>query len=190
MSREQFEHQLAYHCALTIKGLKAASMVAFSCQSKEMVEFWLNYYKNCFKANGLNYLVLRKQKKHVLVLLYQPDVLMQLLQVLPAKKLLGQCGYDAAASLDELLAQLCYRFQTVESVPHEIGLFLGYPPNDVAGFIHNKGQNYIFTGYWKVYDNEESIRRLFQVYNNCIQQVCKELNDGVGLKHMICRAAQ
>ena len=35
--------------------------------------------------------------------------------------------------------------------PHEIGLLLGYPPEDVIGFIENRGQNPLYIGYWKVY---------------------------------------
>ena len=35
--------------------------------------------------------------------------------------------------------------------PHEIGIFLGYPLADVAGFIRNKGRNCKCIGTWKVY---------------------------------------
>ena len=31
--------------------------------------------------------------------------------------------------------------------PHEIGLLLGYPVEDVLGFIRYQGKNYLYTGY-------------------------------------------
>ena len=31
--------------------------------------------------------------------------------------------------------------------PHEIGLLLGYPVEDVLGFIRHQGKNYLYTGY-------------------------------------------
>ena len=39
--------------------------------------------------------------------------------------------------------------------PHEIGVFLGYPLEDVKGFIENKGKNFLYSGYWKVYSDVE-----------------------------------
>jgi hypothetical protein len=44
--------------------------------------------------------------------------------------------------------------------PHEIGLFLGYPPEDVAAFIANDGKNYACRTHWKVYHEPETARRI------------------------------
>lgn len=45
-------------------------------------------------------------------------------------------------------------YQTIqEDFPHEMGILLGYPVEDVEGFIINNGKNELYTGYWKVYDN-------------------------------------
>ena len=49
--------------------------------------------------------------------------------------------------------------------PHEIGLLLGYPFEDVIGFIENEGRNYLYSGYWKVYKNKEEKCKLFNLYN-------------------------
>jgi hypothetical protein len=60
-----------------------------------------------------------------------------------------------------MLARLQRRFLN-EGFPHEIGLFLGYPPEDVRGFIFNKGQNFICCRYWKVYHNAERAMEMFR----------------------------
>lgn len=189
MSKEQFEHQLAYHCAPTLRGLKAASMVAFSGQASELVEVWFKRYQQCFMKNGLRFLVLREQKRHVLVLLYRPEVMARLLRRQNAQAILKRCGYGPRASLDQLLHQLWQRFQQDKGVPHEIGLFLGYPPHDVAGFIRHQGHNYIFSGFWKVYDNELAVRQLFLIYQNCTEQFCQELEKGTSLQSMVRKVA-
>ncbi len=31
--------------------------------------------------------------------------------------------------------------------PHEMGLLLGYPVEDVVGFMENNGKNYLYSGY-------------------------------------------
>ena len=53
------------------------------------------------------------------------------------------------------------------SFPHEIGLFLGYPLDDVIGFIRNEGRNCKYTGFWKVYCNEEEAARIFEKFRKC-----------------------
>ena len=37
-----------------------------------------------------------------------------------------------------------------QEFPHEMGLLLGYPVEDVKGFIRNGGENCLYIGYWKV----------------------------------------
>lgn len=49
--------------------------------------------------------------------------------------------------------------------PHEMGLLLGYPPEDVKGFIHNQGKNYLYSGYWKVYDRPHEKSGCFRNMN-------------------------
>ena len=50
--------------------------------------------------------------------------------------------------------------------PHELGLFLGYPIEDMEGFIKNKGENYLYAGYWKVYQDAEDKKLLFVAYES------------------------
>ena len=51
--------------------------------------------------------------------------------------------------------------------PHEIGLFLSYPPEDVKGFIENRAAKSKCTGHWKVYGDERRTRALFEKYDRC-----------------------
>ena len=46
--------------------------------------------------------------------------------------------------------------------PHEVGLFLGYPPEDVEGFIENKACSCKLTGYRKVYSDEEKAKKFLR----------------------------
>lgn len=48
--------------------------------------------------------------------------------------------------------------------PHELGLLLGYPLEDVKGFIENEGKSYLCSGYWKVYKNEQEAKKTFFLY--------------------------
>ncbi len=87
--------------------------------------------------------------------------------------ILSQYGYKDL-SVQKAIQRLSERLSTYEEFPHEIGLFLGYPPKDVEGFICNKGQNCNLCKYWKVYGNEDAALQKFAKYDKC-KEVYKRL---------------
>ena len=93
-------------------------------------------------------------------------------------RILEAYGYKNTARTEEKLKKLAERIQENPGFPHEIGVFLGYPPEDVIGFIQNRGENYQLCGYWKVYSNAEKAARTFQTYDKCRNFLCNKLNQG------------
>lgn len=83
--------------------------------------------------------------------------------------LLRQAGYPVLANrpldLAALLSHLKKRLSQSEAFPHEIGLFLGYPLEDVIGFCRHKGEGCKLCGYWKVYGDVESARKSFALFD-------------------------
>ena len=61
----------------------------------------------------------------------------------------------------------------MRTFPHEIGLFLSYPPEDVKGFVDNRARSYKCAGLWKVYSDEARARRLFTRFKRCTDTYCK-----------------
>ena len=88
-------------------------------------------------------------------------------------------GYPVKLTLDENLEHLGRRLKENSGFPHEIGIFLGYPFDDVIGFKENKGQNYLFSGYWKVYSDEKSAKKLFEKFTKCRNAVCDRIVNGM-----------
>ena len=74
--------------------------------------------------------------------------------------ILSDYGYTSR-NVEEVIKKLKLRLYENPCFPHEIGLFLGYPAQDVKEFIINKGQNCKFCGVWKVYSNEQESIRIF-----------------------------
>ena len=83
-----------------------------------------------------------------------------------------------------MLSHLKKRLSQSEGFPHEIGLFLGYPPEDVRGFIENETRNYKFTGYWKVYGDEERSRALFDKFERCTRCYLASWARGTGVERL------
>ena len=96
---------------------------------------------------------------------------------------LKQCGYQNGCALD-LVQQLQEKLCESQDFPHEIGLFLGYPFEDVQGFIQNRGCNCRLCGYWKVYANECEKKRLFEKYSHCRNVYCRKWTEGLSIQRL------
>ena len=114
---------------------------------------------------------MRFGQQRVLLYLYRPAVLKQDLQDELARQVLEQEGYPGS-SCGKCLARLIKKLREEQEFPHEIGLFLSYPPEDVKGFIDNHAGNYKLSGIWKVYGDVEKAQQLFRQYKKCTDIYC------------------
>ena len=105
-------------------------------------------------------------------------------QVEPTLSLKGE--FDATLVYD-LLAHLKERFRST-CFPHEVGLFLSYPPLDVEGFIRNGGRDYAYSGLWKVYSNIEKAAYIQGLYERCRQAYIRSYRRGVPLAQLCITA--
>lgn len=69
-----------------------------------------------------------------LVLVYRRDRLERQLEQEEVARLLERDGYPLAGGLEAMLDHLASRMAGSGGFPHEVGLFLGYPAEDVEGF--------------------------------------------------------
>ena len=66
-----------------------------------------------------------------------------------------------------------------------MGVLLGYPIEDVKGFIQNKGEHYLYAGYWKVYECAEEKRLLFDAYESAKEGLVLLVANGYALRSII-----
>ena len=189
MTTADFEELLARQCAPTFTGLKAASLVAFQKDRFDDLDAQLADYEPCFACHGVSVFRLLDEESRVLVLFYRADVLDVILRRLDAQTLLRRYGYRPSDSLPMMLLRLRRRVQSSESesagFPHEIGLFLGYPPHDVRGFIEHKGRGFLCCGLWKVYADADTSMTLFKRYADCTARFCTRLASGVPMADIL-----
>lgn len=176
----QFDLQLAQHCAPALAGIKAASL--FSCFKKDFPAFesLLLQYQQAFAETDIRFCVLCQCSKRYLLLVYRESALGKQLFLPLVQKILQDAGYPDG-SLSELLNHLRKRFAQTASFPHEIGVFLGYPPEDVIAFQTHKGKNFSLCGYWKVYGDPHQARQTFYRFDRCRDAVCRRLNQGYSI---------
>lgn len=76
---------------------------------------------------------------------------------------LNSYGYKCLL-IKDYISHLKYRFAYLNKTPHEIGVFLGYPLNDVKDFIKYEGKNFKICGCWKVYNDVDFTRHRFKIF--------------------------
>jgi len=115
--------------------------------------------------------------------LYRPAGLRRDLRDVQASELLRQAGYGDE-SCARCVARLACRFREGKEFPHEVGLFLSYPPEDVKGFINHRAGGFKCAGLWKVYGDEEKARSLFEKYKKCTEIYCALWQSGLKLEQL------
>ncbi len=173
---------LVRHCAPTLAGLKTANM--FSCRYADAAALRDNIDRlnRLFSGKGLRVLLLRCREGRALIYVYRPARLARDLRQDTAEELLTARGY-LAKTPSRCLLHLIERLSRSDDFPHEIGLFLGYPPEDVCGFIRDAA-GCKFAGLWKVYGDEDAARRTFDRFNKCTRLYCAQLRRGTPLERL------
>ena len=177
------ETTLVRCCAPTLAGLKTGSLFNCRYEQKEKLLYEVADLNRELLPRGLRILPLRFFGQRVLLYLYRPDKLARDLEQKQAQPILMEAGYensDCAMCIRRLISRL----HADEEFPHEVGLFLGYPPEDVRGFIENRAHNYKLAGDWKVYGDADHARQVFEQYKKCTQCYCRALDAGITIRQL------
>ena len=168
-------------CAPTMASLKTGSMFNCAYDSREEMTGDLRCLNRRLGRKGLRIVPLRWRDGKALLYLYRPKRLERDLRDPLAGALLSECGYSGNAGA--CLMRLISRMQAEADFPHEVGLFLGYPPADVEGFIHRR-EAFKLSGLWKVYDDVEGAIRQFDRCRHCTEVYLNCLSRGISLDRL------
>lgn len=173
--------QVAVQCAPVLKNVKISNLMTGKPGS------WQRIRKELKKSRIICIPLYMDQDKEVLFL-YRYHRLENHLQREEVSGFLCYFGYEEykiAAVLRRLRER--YRQYAGEGgpFPHELGVLLEYPVEDVEGFIVNQGRNSLTARYWKVYHNQQEAERIFHLYDEAKERALWEIVQGFPL----CRVA-
>ncbi|MBQ8600415.1 MAG: DUF3793 family protein [Clostridia bacterium] len=175
------EELIVRHCSPTLAGLKTGNLFRCSFVSEERLREEIRRLNRKLADKGLRILPLRMEKNTALIYVYRPSKLKCDLAKKAAASILNVRGYCCEAPA-RCVSHLRARLQQEPEFPHEIGLFLGYPPEDVWGFIRKEIPTY--SGLWKVYGDAEKARRVFDSYKKCTDVYTRCLEKGSSLERL------
>ena len=177
------ERELVRFCAPTLAGLKTGSVFSLAYQSEEELRSALRSLNRRLRHKGLRLMLMRlsREKKRALIYLCRPNKLRHDLKDAGAESILGDCGY-CCGDCARCIARLSQRLRSGEEFPHEIGLFLGYPAEDVRGFMDDREPTCV--GEWKAYGDAESARQTFQRNKKCTRIYCEQWARGKDIERL------
>jgi hypothetical protein len=178
---EEAELMLALQCAPLIAGLKVSNLL-------NIPTGYFPVIKRMLVGSDISWYVLLRSEERMSVLLYHEKSLKGYLDSSTVRGLLLENGYRNL-ELNHILREFCVRYEQYmvrkDFFPHEMGLLLGYPVEDVTGFIRNKGERALCTGYWKVYGNKDRKMKLFQSFENAKESMIQLLSCGMSMADII-----
>lgn len=177
------EEMIVRHCSPTLAGMKTGNMFTCFFAGKDEMRKSIRKWNGFFVKKGLRMLPLRYKNGRALIYIYRPAKLSKDLQDGTACGLLKGLGYGEETSTG-CIAHLIKRLGESEEFPHEIGLFLGYPPEDVCGFIENRAEGCKCVGCWKVYGDADAARKTFAKYKKCTDVYCARLAEGSSIERL------
>lgn len=174
---EDIEMKLAFHCAPLIAGLKISNLLMLQKDALKQV-------KSISERAGLSFFAVAAMDGKAAVLLFDRQRLEDYVWEEQVWRLFQGRGYKNCA-IGNILAMFRLRYEGYltqnQEFPHELGLLLGYPVEDVEGFILNDGANFLYSGYWKVYGKLSEKMALFREFEKARDFLLIRLSEGASL---------
>ena len=167
-TREYIKSLLACFGAPTIRGLKPGCLINLRrCGDVCVAATWRALGPELIRGFGVDAVTLSSRENDrdssALILMYERELLRRALFTREALRILAPLGYGRCVPcVESCLGRLAERFE--ECFPHEVGIFLGYPPEDVDGFMRDGGKKPLASGYWKVYGDVGQARKTFRMF--------------------------
>ncbi len=181
IEKSNIELQLVVQCAPLITGLKVSNLLIIA--PEEMMAL-----KRMLEGSRYTMFPLVMTSGRMVVLVYDEVALVKYLKGRRVREFLHKSGYRME-NLDAVLRFFRQRYREFvrmeKGFPHEMGVFLGYPIEDVLGFIENKGQDALVSGYWKVYKNASGKKKLFEQFRYAENYLLGLLKDGMSVRDIL-----
>ena len=163
--KDYIESFIEYYISLIKAKIKPSVTVTILKNDVTKINAWNNYGLDLLNSVSLKALTLRETDKALVLFIYDETLLSTYLKDLNHTIFLKNLGYTSLDNLDSSLLFLQERYNKYHC-PHELGLFLGYPLNDVIDFIECDKNKCLLCGYWKVFNNKSEAIKTFEEFDN------------------------
>lgn len=144
---------IALETAEVLAGHKPANLVRLINRpqlcGRNLYRLWQHYGRQLLDGSPLEACCCRENEREILLLFYRPQLLERRICGHSGRAFLDRCGYPLDG-FRAMLDELANRFRD-QSIPHEVGVFLGYPLKDVAAFLGWNDSPFTCQRGWKIF---------------------------------------
>lgn len=164
-----FEETVIHCSAPALCGIKPASLFSLKNEFYSINRSRLFSWRKNFSKDRRFFVIIKKEDGRVLIFVYDKNLLEEVCSKKKNQEYLKTKGYEVEKGFNSILSELLFRLAHENSFPHETGLFLGYPLEDVIGFETQNAKNCVFSGFWKVYGDKQAALDLMKKYRLCTE---------------------
>lgn len=175
--RECIEKFLIYNASLVISGAKPSATITLKKNTDNIFNKWMKYGREFLKAIDLDYIELREGENSLIILVYNRVFLSNHIFKEENKRFLMKIGYEAKEDINRYIEKLKERYDKYKC-PHELGVFLGFPIDDVKDFMECSDKRCLRCGYWLVYNDVEKAKMVFNHYDEIKAFTAKSILEG------------
>lgn len=164
----KLENEIVKECAPTLAGIKMANLFNYRFVSEDEFDSEIKTANMNLNEKGVYIEVLRKTDMSSLIYVYRPSMLFKAVNNDDVWNILSSYGY-IERSIQACINTLKERLMTQPCFPHEIGLFLGYPVEDVRSsfLIKDRTANVVVCGRYitmnrKVSEHLQDLRNVLR----------------------------
>lgn len=176
-SEEYIETFLVYNLSLVIAGIKPAVTLTIKKNNLKLYNSWNNFGIYFVDNINLKFIELRESSDSIIVMIYDEFILEKELNKQSHKEFLFNIGYPNNACINDYVNTLKFRYEKYHC-PHELGLFLGIPFKDVKDFMECTTKKCLLCGYWKVYNDSNKAKIIFNKYDKVKEYAIKNMLEG------------
>lgn len=171
------------HAAPTLAGVKCGSLFRMSLDLDALHQ-QMSRMNSVLNHHGVRVIVLRSSGREHLVYAFRPSMISDILSDDRIFSFLSERGY-VVSKVNHLIKSLKVKMQGIRGFVHEVGIFLGYPLEDVIGFMENKGLCYKCSGCWKVYGDACEAQKMFCKIRECRNLYTKGYISGTPITELV-----
>lgn len=176
-NKDYIENFLVYNSSLVIAGVKPGVTVTINKYNTKLYESWNDYGVKFISNINLKFISLRDNSTSLIILIYDELLLKNELFSNAHRNFLINLGYPDTRYIDDYIYTLKSRYE-LYNCPHELGLFLGIPFEDVKDFIDCTTKKCLLCRYWKVYNDTEKAKLIFNKYDTVKEFTIKNILAG------------
>jgi len=176
-NKEYIETFLVYNLSLVIAGIKPAVTITIKKNNQKLYNSWNDFGSDFIETINFKFIELRESCDSIIVMIYDEFILEKDLNKKSHMKFLFNIGYPSNVCIDDYINVLKIRYEKYHC-PHELGLFLGIPFKDVKDFMECTTKKCLLCGYWKVYNDSNKAKVIFNKYDKVKEYTIKNMLKG------------